>query len=312
MLTFPLTGVPADQHEPSWELELLLHPAECGNQPIKALYRREATRVDQHRSGRQRRHIFRGVAQAARRLTRSPASRLFNEHPPPECLTIERRRGKQVSIDPVGDGDDPLAWYVEQRHGTLHPGRRDDQPRAFVSPSAYPLRPLCRVRPLWWVGVGDPFEHQQLGSMELTDDRDVRSHPSGGLVERGEMVQMQHIRIPGSGVLERPRPCSNLQLVLVIIERREHAIGRADPILERRMQGRAPGRPSEPVRGIARQRRIEIDRAHLPVESVRVAVRAQVGAGTGHERHLTALPPQPPGERASCVRRAPARGKQNG
>jgi len=112
--------------------------------------------------------------------------------------------------------------------------------------------------------------------MQLADDRDVRRDARGRLVERGEVMQVQHVSVAGSGALQLARPRRDLELVLVVVELGEDPVRCTGTVLEGRMQRRAADTGLEPLRRVAGKRRIEVDCAHVPVERSRITVRALI------------------------------------
>jgi hypothetical protein len=147
--------------------------------------------------------------------------------------------------------------------------------------------------------------------VELADDRDVRRNARRGFVERREMVQVQHIRLPRATTLELARPRHDLELVFDIVEHREDPIRCAGPIFEGRMQWSAPGQGRETLGLAARERRIEINRPDITVEGARVSVLAKVAPRAGHERYGKPLLSQFSGKRTRCMRGPSARREQD-
>src|SRR5665213_3296753 len=174
MLALPFAGMPAHKHQPGWCREPLLPAGERADQEIESLDCREASDVEQHGARREPRHVLVAIARAAGQLAGQPALRLLHQDAPPEGVPVERASPKQLDVDAVGELDDTLARHAEQRQGALDAGWRDDDARTALRPSAQPLRPARSVPPIVRGAGGDLLKHQQLGAMQLTDDRYVR------------------------------------------------------------------------------------------------------------------------------------------
>jgi hypothetical protein len=125
------------------------------------------------------------------------------------------------------------------------------------------------------------------------------------------MVQVQHIGMPRASALELAGPRRDLELVFDIVEHREDPIRRARPILEGRVQWGAAGRSCETLGRPPRKRRVEVDRADVTVERLRVSVLAKVAPRPGDERYRKPLLSQLPEERTRCVRGPSARREQD-
>ena len=72
--------------------------------------------------------------------------------------------------------------------------REHEQPLAALRPAAHPPRPRVGVRPVGGA-VDDLLEHQQLGAVQVADDRDVGRDARGRLVQRREVVQVQDVAL---------------------------------------------------------------------------------------------------------------------
>ena len=73
--------------------------------------------------------------------------------------------------------------------------------------------------------------------MQVADARDLRKIAFRRLVDRRQVMEVQQVELRGAGRGELAPPGSHLVLEGGLVERREHAIRRADPILERGMKG---------------------------------------------------------------------------
>ena len=100
---------------------------------------------------------------------------------------------------------------------------------------AHPLRPGRAVRPAAGV-VLDRLEHQQLGAVQVADDRHVRRDALRRRVDRRQVVQVQDVDLVGARARERARPRVDVVLEHVVVERGEDAVGRARPVLVGRVQ----------------------------------------------------------------------------
>ena len=103
----------------------------------------------------------------------------------------------------------------------------------------------------------DRLEHQQLGAVQVADDRHPGGDPCGRLVERRQVVQVQHVGVARRRRLQRARPGLDLLLGVGVVEQREAAVRRARPVLVGRVHRRvAPGivhRPHVEARGRTRR-----------------------------------------------------------
>ena len=66
--------------------------------------------------------------------------------------------------------------------------------------------------------------------MQVSDDRDAWSDECRRLVDRRQVVQVQRVGIGGADLGEHPRPCRDLTVMSLVVERREHPVhGRLRP-----------------------------------------------------------------------------------
>ena len=129
-----------------------------------------------------------------------------------------------------------------------------------------PLGPGRAVRPAVRV-VLDRLEHQQLGAVQVADDRDAGRDARGGLVERRQVVQVQDVGVRRAGGLQRARPGRDLVLGVGVVERGEDAVGRVRAVLVGRVQRRVGG---ERVAAIAARAVMSTGRTSRPrVEAAR-------------------------------------------
>jgi hypothetical protein len=89
----------------------------------------------------------------------------------------------------------------------------------------------------------DVLEHQQLGPVQVGDDRDARGDALGRLVERRQVVEVEHVGAGGVRRREVSRPGGDLVLVGAVVQRAHDPIRRARAVLVGRMK-----------RGIGQQR----------------------------------------------------------
>ena len=150
---------------------------------------------------------------------------------------------------------------------------------------------------------------EQLGPVEVADDRDVRRHARGGLVDRRQVVQVQDVGAEDVGAEQRALPREDLALELLVVERGHDRVGAVVAVLEARVHRDGPGE-----RVVAAQRGGEVDDVgqEAGVEAAGVAVAVLVVAGAREDRHVPPVARERPGERAGDVRRAPARKEHQG
>ena len=126
------------------------------------------------------------------------------------------------------------------------------------------------------------------------------------------MVQVQHVSVARPSALKLAGPCSDLDLVLVVVQQREDPVSRPDAVLKGGMHRHGAGHGRNLLGPVAGERRIEADRVHIPVERSGVAVRALIAPGPSHERDRTAMVTQIAGDGTRRVRRSSARREQDG
>lgn len=112
--------------------------------------------------------------------------------------------------------------------------------------------------------------------MEVADDGHTRRHPACGLVQRRQVMEVQHVGLSGARALQLPGPGPDLALVIEVIEAGEDGVRRARPLLEGGMDRRGPGRAFVAERCLGGERRGEIDGLDVvAVERAGVAVRSR-------------------------------------
>ena len=85
-------------------------------------------------------------------------------------------------------------------------GESSEQALAAPRPAAHPalprlgVAPSARARP-----SAIALEHQQLGAVQVADDRDVGRHAGGRLVDRRQVVEVQDVGVGGARRLQRAR-----------------------------------------------------------------------------------------------------------
>ena len=88
----------------------------------------------------------------------------------------------------------------------------------------------------------DLLEHQQLGAVQVADDRDVRRDARRRLVDRGEVVQVQRVGIRCAYRGQSARPCRHLMFALrVRFPRARHTVATAASLM--RLQRSSGYRP---------------------------------------------------------------------
>ena len=160
----------------------------------------------------------------------------------PERAAIDGERMEAPRVEPVRAHDERAPVDPEQtlRALDLRPGEHE-QPPAPRRPAAHPPLPRKRVPPRGRRALVDPLEHQQFGAVEVADHRHSGRDPLRGLVERGEVVQVQHVRLGGAGSLERPRPGGDVHLVGLVVHGGEDRVRRVGTVLVGRVLRRVPG-----------------------------------------------------------------------
>ena len=117
----------------------------------------------------------------------------------------------------------PSARWTWVSESTISRSQRFAQRRirvAHASPWGQPAAPSL-----------DRLEHQQLGAVQVADDRHVRRDPRGRLVDRREVVEVQDVGLARARVRERPRPGADLALEGGVVEAGEDLVGRARAVL---------------------------------------------------------------------------------
>jgi hypothetical protein len=74
--------------------------------------------------------------------------------------------------------------------------------------------------------------------VEVADHGLVGKRARGGLVDRRQVMQVEQVGVGGTGPLEMPDPGLDEMLVSVVVDIREHAVGRPRAVLERRVHRR--------------------------------------------------------------------------
>src|SRR5215211_5038302 len=126
--------------------------------------------------------------------------------------------------------------------------------------------------------------------MKLTDDRDLRGHPRGRLVDRRQVMQVEEVERPGARAAQRFAPSPDLQLELEIVETGEHSVWGVRAILVGRMH-RGPSLAAESkgmgvAKGIGEIHDLDIE---VAIERVRVGAGAQIAARAADDRLLPAV-----------------------
>ena len=156
-----------------------------------------------------------------------------------------RRRGAKRS------GSKPLG-LMTQRSGSIpssfgaaHLARREHAGCARSRrPSRASAGPRLRVRPLRRGPVGDALEHQQLGPVEVADDRHPGRHARRGLVDRREVVQVQDVGLGRAGGSSAPAQASTCASYSSSSTRGEDVVGRPGAVLVGGCIGASPASKS--------------------------------------------------------------------
>ena len=140
------------------------------------------------------------------------------------------------------------------------------------------------------------LEHQQLGAVEMADDRHAGRDARGGLVDRVEVVQVQDVGLGRTGALERRGPGVDVALVLLVAHAREHLVGGVRAVLVGGLHRRLAG--------------VEVDGDGVQprVEGVRVGAAVR----TAQDRDVPAARRQLASQRAGDVRGSAARKEHEG
>jgi hypothetical protein len=113
------------------------------------------------------------------------------------------------------------------------------------------------------------------------------------------MVEMKQLRACRASAVERVRPCADQPLVRLVVDRGEDLIGRARPILIRRLE-RHSARAALSARRIVDRDQIEAE------EGRRMRLLSRPSERTGRQRHLPARLRQGAAECTRDLRRAAA------
>ena len=112
------------------------------------------------------------------------------------------RGWKASGSNPFGTSTQRSGSMPEQLLGARHLRLgQHDHALAAPPPSARIRSAHARRAASARVGL-DRLEHQQLGAVQVADDRHVGRDPRGGLVQRRQVVQVQHVG------LAAPAACS--------------------------------------------------------------------------------------------------------
>ena len=249
-------------------------PAKARMSSAEALDRREAP-DGQQRPGRREASTSAGVVgDAARAVAGPPAARLSTRCAAPEGAAVDRAGREELGIEAVGDArrSAPGSTPSSATARSTRARREQQQPPAALRPAAHPPRPCGGVRPAGRRPAGDLLEHQQLGPVQVPDDGHAGSDARGGLVQRGQVVQVQDVGPGGAGALQGRRPGGDVQLVGRVVDGREARVRGAGPVLEGGVHRRVAG--------------AEVDGDHVQarVEVLGVAVARRQRAG--HHRHV--------------------------
>src|SRR5439155_20054908 len=138
---------------------------------------------------------------------------------PPLGKTIDAARAEDAGIETVRQRHHAAAIELEESAGTVDSSRCDEKAPAPVRPFDHPVPPPLRVTPARRRPRGDPLQHQQLGSVQLSDHREPGREPRGGLVDRRQMVDVQEVGAADAGTLEPAGPGAYVTLELDVVER---------------------------------------------------------------------------------------------
>ena len=220
---------------------------------------------------------------------------------------IDRERLEQLGVEAVGDLHAALGVDAEQALGAMDlvVGEHDQAPAA-LGPAPHPRLPFLAVGP-FRVPQLDRLEHQQLGAVQVADDRDVGRDPRGRLVQGREVVEVQDVGLGRARVRERARPRVDLALVGGLVEAGEDRVRRALAVLVGRVEGRIEG---QRVGRRERGRKVDGVDVEPAVEDARVAGPAGQRQRAGEDRRPPAGAGQRCGEVLGHMRRTPAREEQ--
>jgi hypothetical protein len=207
-------------------------------------------------------------------------------------------------VEAVGHLHAPVGRHAEQlldARGLA--GRQEEQALAARGPPSHALRPGGGVRPAGRRTGSDRLEHEQLGAVDVADDRHVGGDPPRSFVHRRQVVEVQHVSRAGVRGRQHPRPRTDLVFEGQVVDGREDAVRRARPVLVRRVQ-----RGVGAQRVGRRERGRHVHRADVEAGEERGGVR--VAPGRPHraadDRGVPPVGRQLPGEGARHVRRSAA------
>ena len=228
----------------------------------------------------------------------APAVRVVDQGMAPDGGPVDRARREALGIEAVGRDHAPARIDAQDAFGALELAVGEQQHAlAAEGPAAHPALPRLGMGPARRRPVGDALEHEQLGAVQVADDRDVGRHARGRLVDRGQVVEVQDVGVGGARLLQRARPGGDMGLVGVVVEGGEDAVGGVGAVLVGRVHGR-----------VAAVEAHRVDVAAL-VEALGVAATAERPRDHGH---VAAVRGQLAGERPGHVRRAAAREEHQG
>ena len=263
----------------------------------RALHAGEAPGAQQHRPLRERCEVLRAVGHAALRAAGPPAPRGVDELVAPERGAIDPGGREARGVEAVRDDLAACRVDAEQRGRALALALGEQQqPLAALGPAPHPPRPCPRMGPVRRRARGDLLEHQQLRAVEVADHRHPGRDAGRRLVQRREVVQVQHVGPGGAGLGQGTAPRGDVLLEGRRADHREAGVRRARAVLEGRVHRRV-------ARG-------EVDRDDLRagVEGTGVAVAA--GQRAAHDRDVVPEHLQPPREGPDDLRRTTA-GKEH-
>ena len=208
--------------------------------------------------------------------------------PAPVGEAVDRAPVEHLRVKAVGDLDAAIVGYVEQPVDALVLARGErDQALAASGPRAHAPRPRRGVVPARGRPGLDLLEHQQLGAVDVADDRHVGRDARRGLVDRRQVMEVQDVGLARARLVEPLRPEVHQPLVGGVVDAREDRVGSVLAILVGRMQ-----------RGLDGER--VVDRAHVEagVEVARVAVATGLAQRAREHGHVPAVLWERPCQRA--------------
>ena len=272
VLALPLAGMAADEDQGGG----LRHPrARVGErleQQAQALDLGEAPDVEDHGAARDGVDRPLVVAHAPGARAGPPAPRRLDERAAPHRTAVDLEGPEHERIEPVRERHEAPDGQVEQSGGAIPAARGDDEPPRRRGPRAQARGPRRAMGPAPGV-ARDRLEHQQLGPVQVRDDRHARRDRGGRRVEGREVVQVQDVGLGRARTQQLARPGGHLVLVGGVVERGEDAVVRTRAVLEGGLERRGPFRPGEAGGVVALQRGREVDLAQVEpgVEPPRVA-----------------------------------------